>query len=50
MQGQCVRRGVLSELATMDLHSPAVIVIGAVARLELSNAAALIDAAVADLA
>ncbi len=50
MQGQRVRRGVLSELATMGLLSPAVIVIGAVARLELSDVTALIDAAVADLA
>ena len=35
--GQRVQRGALRDLATMDVASPAVLVIGAVARLELSK-------------
>jgi len=45
MQGQRVRRDVLGELATMDVESPAVLVIGPVAHLEFAQVTALVDAA-----
>jgi siroheme synthase len=45
-EDQRVQRGALIDLASMDVASPAVLVIGAVARLELSALAGLANSAV----
>ncbi|MGA2295090.1 MAG: uroporphyrinogen-III C-methyltransferase [Acidimicrobiales bacterium] len=45
MRGQRVRRGELAQLATMEIESPAVLVIGPVAHLEFAQVTALVDAA-----